>query len=66
MRYQIYANGEVVNTIEASETFVADYCARNGYTFEADPLPGPVPQPDPTLEDRMAAMEAAIERGLAL
>lgn len=30
------------------------------------PEPEPEPEPEPTLEDRMSAMESAIERGLAL
>lgn len=30
------------------------------------PEPEPEPQPEPTLEERMSAMESAIERGLAL
>lgn len=50
MRYKIFENGEEINVIVASEEFVTDYCAKNGYTFEADPLPEPEPVPEPETE----------------
>ena len=50
MRYKIYKNGELENTIVASEEFVKTYCEANGYTYELDerPEPKPIePTPDP-------------------
>ena len=38
MRYKIFKDGERVNTIVADESFVTDYCEKNGYVYEADPL----------------------------
>lgn len=35
-------------------------------SMTAGTVPEPEPEPDPTLEERMSAMESAIERGLAL
>ena len=37
MRYKIFKDGEMVNTIVADESFVTDYCEKNGYTYEAQP-----------------------------
>lgn len=65
MNYKIFHDGELVNTIVASESFVTDYCEANGYTYEEVYL-GPKPEPAPTLEDRMTAMEEAIRKGLSL
>lgn len=49
MRYKIIQNGETVNTIVADGAFVADYCAANGYTYEAvEPTPEPEPEPTDT------------------
>lgn len=33
MEYEILRNGEVINTIVASENFVKDYCSRNEFTY---------------------------------
>ena len=41
MRYKIFDNGEEINVIEADAAFCENYCAEMGYTYEADPLPGP-------------------------
>ena len=38
MRYKIFKDGERINTIVADESFVTDYCEKNGYVYEADPL----------------------------
>lgn len=37
MRYKIFKDGEMVNTIVADESFVTDYCEKSGYTYEAQP-----------------------------
>ena len=70
----IYDNGEPINRIIADEEFAADYCRKNGYTYEVEPEPETPPEPKPpTLEERVEAVEAeqaalaaAIERGLNL
>lgn len=33
MNYEIYLDGEWINTIWAPENFVKQYCAENGYTY---------------------------------
>lgn len=38
MRYKIFKDGERINTIVADESFVTDYCEKNGYVYEAEPL----------------------------
>ena len=58
MRYKIFKDGERVNTIVADESFVTDYCEKNGYTCEVDSLPESEPEePAPTPEERIAALE---------
>ena len=56
MRYEILRDGAVINVIEASAEFCADYCASNGYTYQEAPLPPP-PEPEPTLDDRVSSLE---------
>ena len=34
MKYNIYSNGEKINTIVADESFCKRYCEKNGYTYE--------------------------------
>ena len=59
MRYKIFKDGEVVNTIVADEAFVESYCSKNGYTYEEEILPEPEPAPaEPTLEERITELEA--------
>ena len=74
MTIVIYDNGEPINRIIADEEFAAEYCRKNGYTYEVEPEPETPPEPKPsTLEERVEAVEAeqaalaaAIERGLRL
>ena len=54
MDFEIYLNGEIVNTIHASESFVKDYCAENGYTYKKVPEH----DPEPTTEERVTALES--------
>ena len=56
MRYKIFENGVEVNTIIADEDFVSGYCEANGYTYQEERIPAP--DPAPTTEDRVAALEA--------
>lgn len=37
MKYNLYKDGVLVNTIEASESFCVDYCKSNGYTQDVIP-----------------------------
>ena len=39
MTYKIFENGKEINVIVSDESFVADYCSKNGYTYEASPMP---------------------------
>lgn len=66
MRYKIYLNGELVNTIVASESFVIGYCEKHGCTYEEAPLSVPEPVPEPGTEgaDMWADMAAAIVEGV--
>ena len=64
MRYKILKNGVEINVIVAEESFVSNYCSKNGYAYEEAPLPVPEPEPAPepepshTTEDRLAALES--------
>ena len=51
MKYEIYSNGEKINTIIADEAFCKKYCEKNGYTFEPVPDPAPTPDPEPSAEE---------------
>lgn len=57
MTAKIFKGGELINRIVASEDFAAEYCAKNGYTYEMEPDPAPQPEPDPepTQLDRVEA-----------
>lgn len=60
MDYYIYSGGKLINTIVSDVDFVKNYCAENGYTFEAvdpPPEPEPEPEPEPTIDERVAALE---------
>jgi hypothetical protein len=58
MDWNIYENGVLVNTIYATEEFTKKYCEKNGYTYEAAPVPEPepIPDPEPAVEDILNAM----------
>lgn len=60
MRYTIYDNGSAVNTIEADFDFVERYCAENGYTHDSgeEYSLSPPQEPAPTIEGRLASLEA--------
>lgn len=49
MNYKIFnKDGELVNTIYATEAFAIRYCEVYGYTYELIPEPEPEPEPEPT------------------
>lgn len=59
MKWTIYENGEVINTIAASEEFVETYCEENGYTYEQiiePPEPEPLPEPEPMTQAEVEEM----------
>ena len=60
MRYKSLKCGEPINVIVSSEEFVADFCAKHGYTYKEEPVIdlSPAPDPEHTTEDRVAALEA--------
>lgn len=64
MRYEIYENGTLINTIVADESFVNTYCANNGYTYQEAPLPeppDPEPEPEPTEVKQLRAQVADLQ-----
>mgnify|MGYP000055514319 CR=1 FL=1 len=71
MIYRILQQAEIVNTIEADELFVAQYCAQNGYAYEleeraeSETEPEPAP-PEPTAEDIALDMLADHEERLCM
>lgn len=62
MNWLIYKGKKHINTIYGGEDFVKSYCEANGYTYEKrDDGPEPEPiKPQPTTEERLAAMESAM------
>ena len=44
MKYKIFKDGELVNTIVADEAFCEKYCSENGYTYEEIPEITPAPE----------------------
>ena len=59
-KFRVLKDGETVNTIVASDSFVESYCEKHGCTYEA--IPAPPVEPTPA-EQREAAYntEAIIE-----
>lgn len=57
MKFNIYSNGEKINTIVADESFCKRYCEKNGYTYEIveEATVAPV-EPEPTAEDMLNAL----------
>lgn len=56
MVYEIFKDGESINTIVADETFVKTYCEENGYTYTEiirEDTPGA--EPEPTEMERLRA-----------
>lgn len=67
MIYNLYNNGELVNTIVASEEFIIPYAESMGYTYELVPEPAtPEPEPEPTPEEAVtwASMATSIKEGV--
>lgn len=52
--WNVKENGEIINTIVASEEFAAMYAKETGYMLEFI-TPDPEPDPEPTLWDELAA-----------
>lgn len=49
MNYEIYKDGELINTIYANESFVIPYCEKNGYTYKL--REEPVSEDEPAYTD---------------
>lgn len=67
MTYNLYNNGELVNTIVASEEFIIPYAESMGYTYELVPEPPtPEPKPEPTPEEAgsWSSMATSIKEGV--
>ena len=61
MRYKIFKDDELINTIKAEQEFIEEYCAENGYAYEAEILPETEPETEetefePTAQDDTDAM----------
>lgn len=68
MIYAIYdADGSIVNTIVADQSFVKEYCLKNGFTFEKIERVVPTPMPDPEPEQETTVwdeLDAAYMEGV--
>lgn len=70
MRYEIYENDTLINTIIADEAFVTAYCEKHGYTYKAAEIPQTLtlePQtftPEPQTDDVYAELAKAIREGV--
>ena len=60
MRYKIFSNSELINTIVADEEFCKSYCERNSYTYELIEEPEVPPiepeSEEPTAEEMLNAI----------
>lgn len=56
-KFEIFDGENLINTIVADESFTAEYCVANGYTYNELTPPAPEPAP-PTTEEHVAALEA--------
>ena len=63
MRYEIYQNDTLINTIIADEAFVIAYCEKHGYTYKAAEIPQ-TPTPEPQTDDVYADLAKAIREGV--
>lgn len=67
MRYKIFEDGKVINTIVGSEGFVFHFCKEHGYTYEEDIRPDPKPvEAEPTAEEDLLAMAVDHEYRITL
>ena len=64
MRYEIYENDTLINTIIADETFIANYCNKHGYTYKLAELPQTEPTPEPQTDDVYTELAKAIREGV--
>lgn len=63
MRYEIYENDTLINTIIADETFITAYCEKHGYTYKAAEIPQTL-TPEPQTNDVYAELAKAIREGV--
>ena len=55
MYYEIYENGELINTVVGSVEFVKAYCEKNGYTYKVKEHETHEVAPEPTQLDIIEA-----------
>lgn len=60
MRYKIYKDSTIINTIVADEAFVTTYCAQNNYTYEEDISSTFVEAKQTTIPTQLDIIEAQI------
>ena len=61
MYYEIYKDGELINTSVGDESFVADYCENNGYTYVAkEHEDSKELNSDTKIEERVCDLEIAL------
>lgn len=65
MRYKIFSNSELINTIVADEEFCKSYCERNFYTYELIEEPEVPPVEPETEEPTAEEMLNAIVGGMS-
>lgn len=63
MRYEIYENDTLINTIIADEAFVTAYCKKNSYTYKAAEIPQTL-TPEPQTDDVYTELAKAIREGV--
>ena len=66
MCFEIYKDKKLINIIVGSSEFVADYCAKNGYTFLAKETEPPDPEPTELEQLRADVDFIAIMSGIEL
>lgn len=59
MMFEIFDGEKLVNTVVANESFIKTYCVKKGYTYKVVKETAS-DQQIPTLEERTAALEAAM------
>lgn len=63
MRYKIFKNDMEINAIESDESFIQEYCAVNGYTYQEAPLQQG--EPEASEEDSVwSELDAAYQEGV--
>ncbi len=63
MRYKIFENAVEINVIESEESFIQEYCAANGYTYQEAPFQQG--EPEASEKDSVwSELDAAYQEGV--